>query len=73
MAGSSPRLSGSCRAPVQLQLARVAWLGGIVIAQARDVFSVHQIGAHESSEFEEAVLCFGDVLQLAKQQEREAI
>jgi hypothetical protein len=54
-------------------LARVAWLGGIVIAQARDVFSVHQIGAHESSQFEEAVLCFGDVLQLAKQQEREAI
>src|SRR5271166_6986959 len=55
MAGTSPRLSGSCCAPIQLQLARVARLGGIVVAQARDVFSVHQIGAHESSEFEEAV------------------
>src|SRR6202795_132882 len=69
MAGLDPRLSGSCRAPVQLQLASVSWLGGIVVAQARDVSSVHQIGAHESSEFEEAVLCFGNVLQLAEQQE----
>jgi hypothetical protein len=34
----------------------VGWFGG-----GGDVFSVHQIDAHESSQFEEAVRCFGDI------------
>ena len=39
------------------------------MAQAGDVFPVHRIGAHESNQFEEAVVCLSDLLQEPQQQE----
>jgi hypothetical protein len=38
------------------------------LTQAREVFPVHQVGAHESNEFEEAVFGFGDLLQQMQEQ-----
>ena len=61
MAGLDPRLSGSCVAPVELSWRESKGFGGgTCFTQSRDVFSMHEIGAHESNEFEEAVLYFGD-------------
>src|SRR5271170_6529880 len=68
MAGTSPRLSGSCCAPSQLELTRVDRVWWVGLTQARDIFSMHEIGAHESNQFEEAVFFLGNLLQRAQQE-----
>ncbi|MGZ9082040.1 MAG: hypothetical protein ACXW3U_07865, partial [Rhodoplanes sp.] len=57
------RLSGSCISPVEVQLTEVDLRRGLDLTQAGGVFSVHEIGAHESNEFEKSLLCFGHLVQ----------
>jgi len=56
--------------PVEFGLPGIDWWRRNDLAQARDVFSMHQIGANESSEFEKAVLFLGELLQQSEQQEQ---
>src|ERR1700722_6948118 len=66
MVGSSPRLSGSSWAQAELELMRVEWGRGRRFSEPCGIFSVHQIGAHESNELEEARTVFRDLLQHAQ-------
>ncbi|MGZ8403381.1 MAG: hypothetical protein ACXWVR_08955, partial [Rhodoplanes sp.] len=47
---------GSCISPVEVQLTGVDLRRGLDLTQAGGVFSVHEIGAHESNEFEKSLL-----------------
>ena len=49
-------------------MARVERRGRRRISESSGVFSVHEIGAHESNEFEEAAGFFGDLVQGAQQE-----
>ena len=66
MAGLVPRLSGSSWARAELELVRVERRGRRRFSEPGRVFSVHEIGAHESNEFEQAVWFFDDLLQGAQ-------
>src|ERR1700722_483189 len=66
VAGLVPRLSGSSWAQAELELRRVEWRGRRGFSEPCGIFSVHQIGAHESNELEEARTVFRDLLQHAQ-------
>src|SRR3984957_8001466 len=66
MVASRARLSGSSEGQAKLELLRVERRGRRGISESSGVFSVHEIGAHESNEFEEAVGFSGDLLQGAQ-------
>src|SRR5438105_15647288 len=71
MPGLVPRLSGSCITPVEHELSGVEWRRRGDLTQARQVLSMHQVGTHETNEFEEAMFDFGYLLEHLQEQERD--
>jgi hypothetical protein len=67
MGGTSPRLSGSRLVQAELERPGVERRGRRRISESSRVPSVHEIGAHESNEFEEAALFMGQLVQGAQQ------
>src|SRR5271170_4431624 len=63
MAGTSPRLSGSCYGPVEGHLPRVDGRAGFLLLESCEIPALHQVRSYESSGFEQSLI---DVRHLAE-------